>query len=113
MTMVQKTKKTINIKPLSYYLKIRKKEFNKVRAYTYFIKRKRDNKKYHGVCWGNTKINQSPNDTFGKTYFSSGDFKKEFQRYSDRFIFKLCWTFKSIEDARYYETLVNRKIYKR
>ena len=32
---------------------MKSKEFNKVKPYTYFIKRKSDNMKYHGVRWAN------------------------------------------------------------
>ena len=29
------------------------KEFNKIKPYTYLVTRLSDNKKYHGVRWGN------------------------------------------------------------
>jgi len=48
------------------------KEFNKIKPYTYFIIRKSDNMKYHGVRYGNIKLGLSPKEDFGKRYFGSG-----------------------------------------
>ena len=93
---------------------MKSKEFNKVKPYTYFIKRKSDNLKYHGVRWAN-KI--APLSDFSFIYFGSSksdkDFCEEFKRNKDNFFYKICWTFNSIEEARNYETKINKKIYKR
>lgn len=90
------------------------KEFNKVKPYTYLIIRKSDNKKYHGVRWAN-KV--SPINDFAVVYFGSskGDqsFCEEFKNNKGNFLFRICWTFDSIEEARAYETKINKKIYKR
>jgi len=91
------------------------KEFNKIKPYTYFIIRKSDNMKYHGVRYGNIKLGLSPKEDFGKRYFgsSAGSFCKEFRFNSKEFKFKLAWTFDKINEATTYEKEVNKKIYKR
>ena len=93
---------------------MKSKEFYKVKPYTYFIKRKSDNMKYHGVRWAN-KI--APINDFAAKYFGSSksnkDFCEEFKRNKDNFVYRICWTFNSVEEARNYETKVNKKIYKR
>ena len=88
------------------------KEFDKVKPYTYFIVRKSDNKKYHGVRWGNKK---SPSEDLGKIYFTSSKYlsKDDFKNHPTNFYFKVCWTFNSVKEARGYESKVNKKIYKK
>ena len=54
---------------------MKSKEFNKVKPYTYFIKRKSDNMKYHGVRWAN-KI--APINDFANIYFGSSKSNKDF-----------------------------------
>ena len=53
------------------------KEFNKIKPYTYLVTRLSDNKKYHGVRWGN-KV--PPIKDLGVVYFtSSKKIKNEFK----------------------------------
>ena len=64
------------------------KEFNKVKPYTYFLIRKTDNMKYHGVRWGNKR---PATEDLGKTYFTSSkyikpDFKKNTFNYTIKFV---------------------------
>jgi hypothetical protein len=90
---------------------IRTKEFDKVKPYTYLIVRKSDNKKYHGVRWGNKK---SPSEDLGKIYFTSSKYlKDDLKNNPTNFYFKLSWTFNSVKEARVYESKVNEKIYKK
>ena len=90
------------------------KEFNKVKPYTYFICRKSDNLKYHGVRWAN-KV--PPLEDFAISYFGSSKsdkfFCESFKSNKSSFNYKICWTFNSKEEAIAYETKVNKKIYKR
>ena len=44
------------------------KEFDKIKPYTYLVTRLSDNKKYHGVRWGN-KV--PPMKDLGVVYFTS------------------------------------------
>ena len=48
---------------------MRTREFDKIKPYTYILTRKLDNKKYHGVRFGNIKLGLTPNQDFGKKYF--------------------------------------------
>ncbi len=89
------------------------KDFNQIKSYTYFIRRKCDGLKYHGVRWKNISLKLSPDDDFAKQYFSSGILRQEFKTNPTAFEFRLCWTFDTIEEARLYETEVNKKIYNR
>ena len=92
---------------------MRTREFDKIKPYTYFIQRKSDGMKYHGVRWGN-KI--SPNKDFGKKYFGSSvssNFSKEFENNKNNFIYRLAWTFENKEDAINYEVKINKKIFKK
>lgn len=87
-------------------------EFNKVKPYTYFILRKSDGKKYHGVRYRN-KV--SPIDDFGIRYFGSSksNICSQFKKNPKNFTFRLGWTFDSEKEAIQYETKVNKKIYKK
>ena len=89
------------------------KNFNQIYAYTYYIKRKSDGIQYHGVRYQNIKSLRSPIDDFGKYYFSSGKLKEEFKQNPSNFEWKLKWTFDSIQEALFYETIINERIYKR
>ena len=53
------------------------KEFSKIKPYTYFIIRKSDNKKYHGIRIRNVKLGNSPLNDLGFHYFSSGPWKND------------------------------------
>ena len=87
------------------------KEFNKIKPYTYFIIRKIDGKKYHGVRWGNK---YSPEQDLGKKYFTSSKYiSDDFKSKPNNYIYKFKWTFNSVKDAINYETLINKKIYKK
>ena len=92
---------------------MRTREFDKIKPYTYLIIRKSDNMKYHGV---RLRSKVSPKDDFVKNYFGSSRTSticKEFKKDIKKFIYRLAWTFDSEEEARIYETKINRKIYKR
>ena len=91
---------------------MRTKEFNEIKPYTYFIERKSDGKKYHGVRYRN-KV--SPLKDFGIKYFGSSktNICKEFKSNPKKFKFRLGWTFNSEKEAIKYETKVNKKIYKK
>lgn len=88
------------------------KEFNKVKPYTYFIIRKIDGKKYHGVRYANKVC---PSEDFGKKYFGSSktNFCKDFKKNPQKFKFRLAWVFEDKVSAINYETKVNRKIFKK
>jgi len=89
---------------------MRSKEFNKVKPYCYILTRPSDGKKYFGYRWYNIKKNRSPNEDFGKYYFSSKKgIKEQFKKRPDQFVFKLVCTFDSIEEGRQYETKQNKK----
>ncbi len=89
------------------------KKFNEVYPYTYLLVRISDNTKYHGVRYANVKEGFSPENDFGKRYFTSGKLKKEFKKNPDNFYFKLSWTFDNIDEAIDHEYQVNKKIFKR
>ena len=86
------------------------KEFNKIKPYTYLVIRLSDNKKYHGVRWGNK---MPPIKDLGVVYFtSSKEIRNEFKNNTSNFKIKFCWTFDTVNEARLYETKYNKKIYK-
>ncbi len=86
------------------------KQFNKIKPYTYLVTRLSDNKKYHGVRWGN-KV--PPIKDLRVVYFtSSREIRNEFKNNPSNFKIKFCWTFDTVNEARLYETKYNRKIYK-
>jgi hypothetical protein len=82
---------------------------NKIKAYCYIITRLSDNKKYFGVRWANIKFKRTPNEDFGKYYFSSHKIlKKEFKKYPERFKFEITNTFDDKESAIDYEAKKNK-----
>jgi len=85
------------------------KDFDKIKAYTYWIKNKTTGMKYFGVRWNNISRNLTPNQDFGKIYFSSGRLKKEFKENPDNFEVKLIATFDNEKDAIKYEHQQNKK----
>tara|TARA_Y100000817_G_C16837518_1_gene536421 strand:- start:534 stop:1400 length:867 start_codon:yes stop_codon:yes gene_type:complete len=93
---------------------MRTQEFNKIKPYTYILTRKLDNKKYHGVRFGNIKLGLTPNQDFGKKYFgsSSGGFCKDFKLNPKNYFFKLIWTFDHINEALFHEKKFNKQIIK-
>ena len=93
---------------------MRTKEFNKIKPYTYVLTRKSDNKKYHGVRFGNIKLGLTPNEDFGKKYFgsSTGRFCKDFKLNPKNYFFKLIWSFDQIEEALFHEKKFNKQILK-
>lgn len=88
----------------------RSKQFLDVYPYTYTLVRKSDGLQYHGVRWGNLKNQLSPIDDFGKKYFSSGIFKKEYKQNPSDFEVILRWTFQSKQDALLWEAKVNSRL---
>lgn len=86
------------------------KLFNSIFPYTYYLKNKITGKKYHGVRWGNLKSQRTPNDDFGKYYFTSGKMSKEFKQNKDLFEYRLCWTFDTKEEAQEYESKINTRL---
>ena len=87
-------------------------EFKKVKPYTYYILRKSDGVKYHGVRYRN-KV--SPINDFGIKYFGSSksNICSQFKKNPKNFTFRLGWTFDTEKEAIQYETKVNKKIYKK
>lgn len=92
---------------------MRRKNFNKVVPYTYYIKRKSDGLQYHGVRIHNVKLYKTPIEDFGFYYFTSGKFKKEFKENPSNFEWKLKWTFDTNDEALLYETKINEKLFKK
>lgn len=88
------------------------KQFDSVMPYGYFLVRKSDNMKYVGIRYANVKYNLTPNQDFGKVYFTSGRLRKEFKSNPDNFWFKLCYTFDSIEELFEWERKIALRIYK-
>ena len=93
---------------------MRTREFDKIKPYTYILTRKLDNKKYHGVRFGNIKLGLTPNQDFGKKYFgsSTGSFCKDFKLKPKNYFFKLIWTFDHINEALSHEKKFNKQIFK-
>ena len=92
-----------------------KKNFNLVKPYCYFLKRKNDGLQYFGVRWKNTtKYKRTPLEDLGKFYYSSHSvLKKEFKKNPENFTYKIVRIFNTIEDARRYEMKFNKKIIKK
>lgn len=88
----------------------RTKQFSQVYPYTYTIVRKSDGLQYHGVRWANIKMGLSPIEDFGKKYYSSGMFKKEYKKNPEKFEVVLRWTFDTKQDALLWESRVNKKL---
>ena len=83
------------------------KKFNEFYPYTYYLRDTQTGQKYHGVRWANCKLQRTPYDDFGIKYFTSGKLSKNFKQNPERFKFRLCWTFDSIEEAQNYESKIN------
>jgi hypothetical protein len=92
---------------------MKRKNFNNVVPYTYYIKRKSDGLQYHGVRIHNVKLHRTPAEDFGVYYFTSGKFKKEFKHNPSNFDWKLKWTFDTNDEALLYETKINEKLFKK
>lgn len=90
------------------------KKYNECLPYTYFIRRKSDGLKYHGVRWANSTGKQipktSPLNDLGVSYFSTGKLKEDFKNNPENYEFKIKWTFDSIAEAQDYESKVNKKL---
>ena len=67
------------------------KDFNKIKPYVYWIKDLKTGQKYYGVRWQNaTRFNRSPNEDFGKHYYtSSTNIKKKFISNPKNYKYKL------------------------
>ena len=89
---------------------MRHKRFDEVYAYTYYIKCKITGIKYHGVRYANIKKNLTPNQDFAKEYFTSGKLYEDFKNNTSNYIYRICLTFDTIEEARDHESLVNTKL---
>lgn len=89
------------------------KNFDSVHAYGYFLVRKSDNTKYVGVRYANVKKNLTPNEDFGRVYFTSGKLKKEFKSNPENFYFRLTYTFDTLEDMFEWERKIALRVYKR
>lgn len=89
------------------------KNFDSVHPYGYLLTRISDNMKYVGIRYANVKKNLTPNEDFGKVYFTSGKLRKEFKKNPENFRFKLKYTFDSADDAFEWERKVTLRIYKR
>jgi hypothetical protein len=92
---------------------MRRKNFNQIYPYTYYLKRKSDGLQYHGVRLHNVKCYRTPEEDFGIYYFTSGKFKKEFKETPSNFVWKFCWTFDTNDEALLYETKLNEKLFKK
>lgn len=91
----------------------RTKDFFTTKPYTYTVVRKRDGMQYHGVRYGNVRLNLCPMSDFGVCYFSSGAFKSELKSRPERFTVKLRWTFDDAPSALLWESRVNKKLMRR
>lgn len=90
------------------------KRFNEVFPYTYYIERKSDLKKYHGIRYSNfLSLDKSPLEDFSIIYFSSGEFAQDFKNNPEKYTYRLCWTFDSVEEAIEHEKKVNTKLMKK
>ena len=89
-----------------------KKEFNKIKPYVYWIKNNITGIKYIGVRWLNVKLNKTPIQDFGKTYFSSGKLEKDFKKNPENFRIKFLSTFDSVKEAVDFEKKRTKKVYK-
>lgn len=86
------------------------KLFDRVYAYTYYIKCKITGRKYHGVRYANIKRNLTPNEDFAKNYFTSGKLYEDFKNNTSNYVYRICLTFDTIEEALNHESLVNTKL---
>ncbi len=75
------------------------KKFDEVFPYTYFLVRKSDGLKYVGARYANVGLNLTPNQDFGKVYFTSGSLMKDFRDNPDNYHFRVCYTFDTVEDT--------------
>lgn len=89
------------------------KMFDSVKPYGYFLVRKVDNKKYVGVRYANVKYNLTPNEDFGKVYFTSGRLSKEFKKNPENFWFKIAYTFDTIQAMFDWERKIALRVYKK
>lgn len=93
--------------------KMKHKKFDEVYPYTYYIQHKESGKKYYGVRTGNVSLDISPTQDFSVHYFSSGKFRNDFKNNPRDYVFRVCWTFDTIQEATIHEEKVLRKVYKR
>ena len=84
------------------------KEFNKIKPYTYFIIRKSDNKKYHGIRIRNVKLGNTPLNDLGYHYFSSGPWKDDCRQNTKNYIFSIKHTFDTVDKASKHEEKINK-----
>lgn len=89
------------------------KKFNEVKPYSYFLQRKSDGLKYVGVRYANVRLNLTPDQDFGKVYFTSGKLMKDFKRHPEKYTYRLCYTFDSIEEMFEWEKRVTLRVYRK
>lgn len=92
---------------------MRHKNFSELYPYGYLLIRKSDGKKYVGMRYANVKYNLTPEEDFGRVYFTSGRFKKDFKKNPENYHFILKWTFDSVEELFEWERKVALIVYKR
>lgn len=88
------------------------RKFNEVKPYSYFIRRKSDGMKYVGVRYKNVSLNLTPEEDFGKVYFTSGRLRKDFKNNPDNYEVKLKYTFDDIDSMFEWEKRVVLRIVK-
>jgi len=95
------------------------RDFKKIGPYTYLIKHLPTGLLYHGVRYSNVSKQISPEEDFTKHYFGSSVSFKEifsiqpFRLNPQEYMYRLCWTFQSIEDALYHEEKINKRLLER
>lgn len=89
------------------------KKFNELYPYGYFLIRKSDGMKYVGIRYANVKHNLTPEEDFGRVYFTSGTLEKEFKENPDDFWFKVKYTFDTIDELFKWEKKIALRIYRR
>ena len=90
--------------------------FNEIYPYTYYIKHIPSGFKYYGVRFANIKLGLSPSNDLGIKYFTSirnGDFSwfaKLFKSRPQDFLYKIHYTFDSINEAIVFESKILSRI---
>jgi len=82
---------------------MKSKNFNEVRAYTYWIQDLETGIKYVGLRYNNIRLNRTPLNDFGIYYFTSGELEDDFKANPKGFKIKLLSTYDSIEEAIVHE----------
>jgi len=88
----------------------RSKNFRQIKAYTYYIRRRKDGLQYYGVRFQNITLKRKASDDFKKHYWSSGVLADEFKKHPRRFHARIHYVFDSPEEAVAYERRLIDKI---